>query len=129
MYLGRPCTDPLEVVVVRFLGLDPLQDGLVFMGDSQKVSLPPSLVETAAIRQVHAYFNTHLHTHVHMHLKPIHQSMVLSVMPAIYKLVRSVTSRVELKVTFNNYSVHYNCTKDYNNDNLIQDQNNDLSVS
>jgi len=51
MYLGRPHTDPLEVVVVRFLGLDPLQDGLVFMGDSQKVSLPPSLVETAAIRQ------------------------------------------------------------------------------
>lgn len=42
--------------------------------------------------------------------------MVLSVMPAIYKLVRSVTSRVELKVTLNIW--YTNCTKDYNNDNL-----------
>ena len=37
---------PLHVVVVRFLGLDPLQDGLVLVSHSQQIALSSSLIQT-----------------------------------------------------------------------------------
>ena len=39
-------THPLHMVVVWFLGLDPLEDGLVLMGDTQQVTLTSCLVQT-----------------------------------------------------------------------------------
>ena len=38
---------PLQVVVVRLLGLDPLENCLVLVSHSQQVPLPPRLVQTA----------------------------------------------------------------------------------
>ena len=39
--------DPVQMVVVRLLGLDPLQNGLVLVSDSEEVSLSSCLVQTA----------------------------------------------------------------------------------
>lgn len=46
MHTDTDTADPLEVVVVGLLGLDPLQDGLVLVRHPQQVTLSASLVQT-----------------------------------------------------------------------------------
>ena len=53
-------TDPLQVVIVGFLGLYPLKNSLVLMGHPQNISLSPSLVEACVKEGMAIGLNRHI---------------------------------------------------------------------
>ena len=46
LFIHPPLVQPLHVVVVWFLELDSLENGLIFMGNSQGIHLSPGSVQT-----------------------------------------------------------------------------------